>query len=179
MWQTKRFNKLTVTDLYQILALRVQIFVVDQKRIYQDPDGQEQKAIHIFNRDEDGDVVAYARVFLNGNEVSFGRVVTSNKVEDKDSAVSCWIKLCKQSSKNFLISQLKLRLRSKLKIFINESVLLVRVSRLFIKLRPILRWCMRRCSYFNSTVERFLSLNKRQKAIMLRTAIDQKDQWKP
>ena len=80
MWQTKRFNKLTVTDLYQILALRAQIFVVDQKRIYQDPDGQEQKAIHIFNRDEDGDVVAYARVFLNGNEVSFGRVVTSNKV---------------------------------------------------------------------------------------------------
>lgn len=80
MWQTKRFNKLTVTDLYQILALRTQIFVVDQKRIYQDPDGQEQKAIHIFNRDEDGDVVAYARVFLNGNEVSFGRVVTSNKV---------------------------------------------------------------------------------------------------
>ncbi len=54
--------------------------MVDQKRIYQDPDGQEQKAIHIFNRDEDGDVVAYARVFLNGNEVSFGRVVTSNKV---------------------------------------------------------------------------------------------------
>lgn len=80
MWQTKRFNKLTVTDLYQILALRAQIFVVDQKRIYQDPDGQDQKAIHIFNRDDDGDVVAYARVFLKGNEVSFGRVVTSNKV---------------------------------------------------------------------------------------------------
>lgn len=80
MWETKRFNKLTVTDLYQILALRAQIFVVDQQRIYQDPDGHDQKAIHIFNRDEDGDIVAYARVFLKGNEVSFGRVVTSNKV---------------------------------------------------------------------------------------------------
>ncbi len=34
MWQTKRFNELTVTDLYQILALRAQIFVVDQQRIY-------------------------------------------------------------------------------------------------------------------------------------------------
>lgn len=82
MWQTKRFNELTVTDLYQILALRAQIFVVDQQRIYQDPDGRDQKAIHIFNRDEDGDgdIVAYARVFLKDDLVSFGRVATSAKV---------------------------------------------------------------------------------------------------
>mgnify|MGYP001781627980 CR=1 FL=1 len=80
MWQTKRFNELTVTDLYQILALRAQIFVVDQQRIYQYPDGRDQKAIHIFNRDEDGDIVAYARVFLKDDLVSFGRVATSAKV---------------------------------------------------------------------------------------------------
>lgn len=30
MWQVKRFNELTVTDLYQLLALRAQVFVVDQ-----------------------------------------------------------------------------------------------------------------------------------------------------
>lgn len=80
MWQTKRFNELTVTDLYQILALRAQIFVVDQQRIYQDPDGQDQEAIHIFNRDEDGHIVAYARIFLKDDLVSFGRVATSDKV---------------------------------------------------------------------------------------------------
>ena len=77
MWETKRFNELTVTDLYQILALRAQIFVVDQQRIYQDPDGQDQEAIHIFNRDEDGHIVAYARIFLKDDLVSFGRVATS------------------------------------------------------------------------------------------------------
>ncbi|MBC8743751.1 GNAT family N-acetyltransferase [Lactobacillus sp. Marseille-P7033] len=80
MWEIKRFNELTVTDLYQLLALRAQIFVVDQQRIYQDPDGRDQNAIHIFNRDEKGDVVAYARVFLKDNLVSFGRVATSAKV---------------------------------------------------------------------------------------------------
>ena len=80
MWETKRFNELTVTDLYQILALRAQIFVVDQQRIYQDPDGQDQEAIHIFNRDEDGHIVAYARIFLKDDLVSFGRVATSAKV---------------------------------------------------------------------------------------------------
>ena len=76
MWETKRFNELTVTDLYQILALRAQIFVVDQQRIYQDPDGQDQEAIHIFNRDEDGHIVAYARIFLKDDLVSFGRAVS-------------------------------------------------------------------------------------------------------
>lgn len=40
MWQVKRFNELTVTDLYQLLALRAQVFVVDQQRVYQDPDGR-------------------------------------------------------------------------------------------------------------------------------------------
>ncbi|WP_301875999.1 GNAT family N-acetyltransferase [Limosilactobacillus oris] len=80
MWQVKRFNELTVTDLYQLLALRAQVFVVDQQRVYQDPDGRDQKAIHIFNRDEDGEIVAYARVFLKDDLVSFGRVAASNKV---------------------------------------------------------------------------------------------------
>lgn len=80
MWQVKKFNELTVTELYQILALRAQVFVVDQQRIYQDPDGHDQNAVHIFNRDEDGDIVSYARVFLKDDWVSFGRVVTSNKV---------------------------------------------------------------------------------------------------
>lgn len=40
MWQVKRFNELTVTDLYQLLALRAQVFVVDQQRVYQDPNGR-------------------------------------------------------------------------------------------------------------------------------------------
>ena len=174
MWQTKRVNELTVTDLYQILALRAQIFVVDQQRIYQDPDGRDQKAIHIFNRDEDGDIVAYARVFLKDDLVSFGRVATSAKV--RGLAASCWIKLCKQSNKSSQVDRLKLKPRSKLKIFINESALLVKVSRSFISPRRISRWCMSRCSYFSSTVERFLSLNRSAKAIILRNAIDQKDQ---
>ena len=80
MWQTKRFNELTVSDLYQSRALRAPIFVVDQQRVYQEPDGRDQKAIHILNRDEDGDIVAYARIFLKDDLVSFGRVATSAKV---------------------------------------------------------------------------------------------------
>ena len=54
--------------------------MVDQKRIYQDPDNRDQQAIHILKYDQDGEVVAYARVFLTDERtVTFGRVVTSNK----------------------------------------------------------------------------------------------------
>lgn len=54
MWTSKTFNKLTVSELYQIMVLRAKVFVVDQKRIYQDPDNRDQQAIHIFKQDQDG-----------------------------------------------------------------------------------------------------------------------------
>ncbi|EEU30713.1 acetyltransferase, GNAT family [Limosilactobacillus coleohominis 101-4-CHN] len=80
MWEVKKFDKLTVSELYQIMVLRAKVFVVDQKRIYQDPDNRDQQAIHILKYDQDGEVVAYARVFLTDERtVTFGRVVTSNK----------------------------------------------------------------------------------------------------
>lgn len=47
------------------------------------------------------------------------------------------------------------------------------------KTTPHIKWYMSRCNYFNSTVERFLSLNRSAKAIILRTAIDQRTSENP
>ncbi|MBB1079201.1 GNAT family N-acetyltransferase [Limosilactobacillus sp. STM2_1] len=82
MWEIKNFNELTVPELYQIMVLRAKVFVVAQQRVYQDPDNRDQQAIHLFKHDQDGKVIAYARVFLINDQqtVTFGRVVTSNKV---------------------------------------------------------------------------------------------------
>ena len=82
MWQIKKFNELTIDELYSIMRLRVKTFVVEQNRIYQELDNQDQSALHLFNLDENGEIVAYARIFLvdNNQKVSFGRVVTSDKV---------------------------------------------------------------------------------------------------
>lgn len=82
MWKVKSFTELTTNELYQILALRNQVFVVAQKRLYQDTDNRDQAALHIFKEDQEGKVVAYARIFLidNNQAVSFGRVVTSDQV---------------------------------------------------------------------------------------------------
>lgn len=78
MWQTKTFSELSTKELYEILYLRTKIFVVDQERIYQEVDENDLNAIHIFNM-INGKVAAYARVFLQGNNVTFGRVVTDPK----------------------------------------------------------------------------------------------------
>ncbi len=78
MWLAKSFADLSVTEFFECLKLRVKTFVVDQKRIYQEVDDNDTKAIHIFDW-EDGHVIAYARVFqTDAKTVTFGRVVTDD-----------------------------------------------------------------------------------------------------
>ena len=103
MWEIKRFDELTSLELYQILYLRTQVFVVDQKRIYQEVDNRDQKAIHVFKKDKDGHVIAYARIFLinNGETVSFGRVVTSIKVRGQGLGGQLLSKVMKTIESNF------------------------------------------------------------------------------
>lgn len=75
----KRFNELSTEELYQILRLRSEVFVVEQDCVYQDVDNKDQKALHIMGI-KDGEVVAYTRVFEPGDyfdNVSIGRVVVS------------------------------------------------------------------------------------------------------
>ncbi len=72
----KTFKQLTTTELYEILQLRSQIFVVEQTCIYQDLDGKDLKAIHILGRKK-GALVAYSRLFKADDyleHASIGRV---------------------------------------------------------------------------------------------------------
>ncbi|MBK5192114.1 MAG: GNAT family N-acetyltransferase, partial [Flavobacteriaceae bacterium] len=43
----KTFNKLSLDELYQVLQLRSEVFVVEQDCVYQDIDGKDQKALHV------------------------------------------------------------------------------------------------------------------------------------
>ncbi|WP_293298091.1 GNAT family N-acetyltransferase [Allomuricauda sp.] len=75
----KTFNQLTTEELYQILRLRSEVFVVEQDCVYQDVDNKDQKALHIIGT-KNGEIVAYTRIFKPGdyfNNVSIGRVVVS------------------------------------------------------------------------------------------------------
>lgn len=79
--QTKRFGELTAAELYEILKLRVDVFVVEQACPYPELDGLDKKALHLWLEDEDG-VHAYLRVMDRGAEsqyVSIGRVVARDR----------------------------------------------------------------------------------------------------
>ena len=73
----KKFKFFSVPELYKILQLRSEVFVVEQTCIYQDLDGKDAEAIHIFAK-KNGEIVAYARCFEPGiyfEEAAIGRVV--------------------------------------------------------------------------------------------------------
>ena len=74
----KQFNQLTVEELYEILKLRAEVFVVEQNCAYQDLDNIDKEAYHVYLREE-GEMLAYLRVIDKGkrlDEVSIGRVIS-------------------------------------------------------------------------------------------------------
>ncbi|MDC7994971.1 GNAT family N-acetyltransferase [Altibacter sp. HG106] len=76
---SKSFEALTLEELYQILRLRSEIFVVEQDCVYQDMDNKDQQALHIIGK-EQGTIVAYTRCFAPGiyfEEAAIGRVVVA------------------------------------------------------------------------------------------------------
>ena len=75
--EVKPFHALTVKELYDLLRLRSEVFVIEQNCVYEDIDGKDQKALHVIGKKE-GVIVAYARIFKSGDytdEASIGRVV--------------------------------------------------------------------------------------------------------
>ncbi|MBT4918741.1 MAG: GNAT family N-acetyltransferase [Flavobacteriaceae bacterium] len=77
----KTFSELTTKELYQILRLRSEVFVVEQNCVYQDIDKKDEKAIHIFGVSKNI-IIAYTRCFQPGayfKEASIGRVVVQKK----------------------------------------------------------------------------------------------------
>ncbi len=75
--QIKTFEELSTTELYNLLQLRSEVFVVEQDCLYQDIDGKDEKALHILGF-KDETLVAYTRLFKPGDyftEASIGRVV--------------------------------------------------------------------------------------------------------
>jgi len=77
--KVKTFTELSIDELYDLLQLRSEIFVVEQDCVYQDIDGKDRKALHIIGFKED-QIVAYTRCFDKGiyfEEAAIGRVVVA------------------------------------------------------------------------------------------------------
>ena len=78
-FKIKSFKELSTDELYAILQLRSEVFVVEQDCVYQDIDFKDQKVLHVFGHKNDK-IVAYTRIFKPGDyfdNASIGRVVVA------------------------------------------------------------------------------------------------------
>lgn len=80
-WTSKNFEELTPSELYTIMQLRSEVFVVEQNCVFQDADNKDQSSHHLMCWAA-GKLLAYARIVPAGvsyAESSIGRIVTSPK----------------------------------------------------------------------------------------------------
>ena len=75
------FDALTTQELYAIMALRQEVFVVEQNCPYLDADGKDQQSWHLLGYNQQGELLAYTRLLPKGlsypGYTSIGRVVTA------------------------------------------------------------------------------------------------------
>ena len=77
----RRFDQLDIHDLYEIMKLRCDVFIVEQECHYEDIDGRDINAIHVYLKD-DNEIVGYLRILDKGvvfKEVSIGRVIAKRR----------------------------------------------------------------------------------------------------
>jgi ElaA protein len=80
IWTCVRFDELTVGQLYDLLRLRSQVFVVEQNCVFLDIDGLDRETLHLLGTGEDGALRAYTRLIPPGvkaPDALIGRVVTA------------------------------------------------------------------------------------------------------
>lgn len=81
---SKPFHSLSVDELYAILALRSEVFIVEQNCPYQDLDGRDPLSVHVMGYNESGTLVSYCRILppdlAYPGYSSIGRVITSMTV---------------------------------------------------------------------------------------------------
>ena len=85
-WSCLRFNELSTEDLYRVLQLRAEVFVVEQDCAYQDVDGYDHEALHVMGHlsgTDEAQLVSYSRLLPPGTKyegASIGRVITKKSI---------------------------------------------------------------------------------------------------
>src|SRR3954468_8738362 len=84
-WQWAAFSDLSPADMYEAMALRQRVFVVEQNCVFQDADGRDPFAWHLlgWSAGAERKLIAYARIFEKGAryaEMSIGRIVSAPEV---------------------------------------------------------------------------------------------------
>ena len=122
-WSIKSFDELIKNELYDLLKLRSEVFVVEQNCVYQDIDDKDIKGTHFFGQDG-SDLIAYLRVMEVGvlypNHISIGRVVVKQTHRNKklgNEILANAIDFCR---KKFPKTPIKISAQTHLKSFYNQ-----------------------------------------------------------
>lgn len=118
----KTFEELTINELYELLQLRNEVFIVEQECAYQDLDGKDFKALHVLGR-KDKELVAYSRIFKPGDyhlEASIGRVVVKPTARGKGYGKIIMLEAMKAVMERYKTSRMSVSAQSYLKDFYNE-----------------------------------------------------------
>lgn len=84
-WQTKSFEQLSTTELFEIYKLRTAVFVVEQDCPYQEVDDKDLISYHHFAKKQQN-LTAYCRIFLQEDGVHIGRVLVA--IEARSSGLA-------------------------------------------------------------------------------------------
>ena len=117
--EVKSFSDLTTDELYNILQLRSEIFVVEQDCVYQDMDFKDQKAFHLMGL-KNNQLVAYTRIFKPGDyfdEASIGRVVVAKNERQFKHGYDIMNASIAYIANEFNISKIKISAQEYLKAF--------------------------------------------------------------
>lgn len=93
-WELKKFEELKVEEIYKILKIRTEVFVVEQQCAYQDCDGKDEKSYHLYLQNQ-GEIAGYLRILPKGvsfNELSIGRVLVNKSYRGKGIAREMMLK---------------------------------------------------------------------------------------
>ena len=120
--KVKTFQELTTKELYNLLQLRSEVFVVEQDCVYQDIDGKDEKALHVIGYKSDK-IVAYTRLFKPGdyfNLSSIGRVVVDKNERQYKYGYNIMEASIKAIEEHYNTTEIKISAQCYLKRFYNN-----------------------------------------------------------
>ncbi|MFZ6052190.1 GNAT family N-acetyltransferase [Halocola ammonii] len=120
IWKYKTYEELTKDELYDCLALRVKVFVIEQDCPYQEVDGKDRQSDHFFGVDADEKIVAYARIPHPGvsyQELSMGRIVVDPSIRGKAIGKELMVKAMNELKKKWGNVAIRISAQQHLKLF--------------------------------------------------------------
>ncbi|NQZ31995.1 MAG: GNAT family N-acetyltransferase [Oceanospirillaceae bacterium] len=118
IWQCKKFNELSINELYSIIKARQDVFIMEQDCVYADLDGADHECLHLFATLESDDlntphlnIVAYLRIVPPGvkyPQASLGRILTTSQARGTGAGTSLVTKALEQIERDHPAQDIKI-----------------------------------------------------------------------